>query len=56
MGALSLLLILGCGHRQPTPPEPGKEDPIVQVVVPGAYGSGQTQGRGPYLLPVPDSG
>ena len=38
MGALSLLLLLGCGHRQPTPPEPGKEDPIVQVVVPGAYG------------------
>jgi hypothetical protein len=38
MGTLSLLLLLGCIHRQPTPPDPGKEDPIVQVVVPGAYG------------------
>lgn len=38
MGALSLLLLMGCPGPQPTPPAPGKEDPIVQVVVPGAYG------------------
>lgn len=38
MGALSLLLLMGCPGPQPTPPDPGKEDPIVQVVVPGAYG------------------
>jgi hypothetical protein len=38
MGPLSLLLLLGCIHRQPTPPGPGEEDPIAQVVVPGAYG------------------
>lgn len=37
MGALLLLLLWGCPSR-PTPPDPGKEDPIVQVVVPGAYG------------------
>lgn len=38
MGALSLLLLMGCPGPHPTPPDPGKEDPIVQVVVPGAYG------------------
>ena len=37
MGVLLLLLLWGCPSR-PTPPDPGKEDPIVQVVVPGAYG------------------
>lgn len=38
LGPLSLLLLLGCPSRQPTPPDPGNEDPIVQVVIPGAYG------------------
>lgn len=37
MGVLLLLLLWGCPSR-PSPPDPGKEDPIVQVVVPGAYG------------------
>ena len=37
MGVLLLLLLWGCPSR-PTPPDPGKEDPIAQVVVPGAYG------------------
>ena len=36
--ALALLLLGSCIDPQPTPPDPGKEDPIVQVVVPGAYG------------------
>lgn len=37
MGVLLLLLLWGCPSR-PTPPDPGKDDPIAQVVVPGAYG------------------
>ena len=39
--ALCLILLLGCGDPQPkppVPPEPEKEDPIVQILVPGAYG------------------
>jgi hypothetical protein len=38
---LCLLLLLGCGDPQPTPPVPPgpeKEDPIVKVQIPGAYG------------------
>lgn len=38
---LCLMLLLGCGDPKPTPPVPPgpeKEDPIVQVLVPGAYG------------------
>ena len=38
MGLLMLLLLFGCIDPKPTPPDPGKEDPIAQVVVPGAYG------------------
>jgi len=38
IGTLTLLLLMGCIDPKPTPPDPGKEDPIVQVVVPGAYG------------------
>lgn len=39
--ALCLVLLLGCEDPQPNPPVPpgpDKEDPIVQVQVPGAYG------------------
>ena len=38
--ALCLILLLGCEDPQPKPPVPPgpEEDPIVQVVVPGAYG------------------
>ena len=39
--ALCLILLMGCVDPQPkppVPPEPEKEDPIVQVLVPGAYG------------------
>jgi hypothetical protein len=38
LALLTLLLLMGCEDPKPTPPVPGKEDPIVQVVVPGAYG------------------
>lgn len=39
--ALCLILLLGCEHPQPKPPVPPfpvEEDPIAQVLVPGAYG------------------
>ena len=38
---LCLMLLLGCGDPQPTPPVPPgpeKEDPILKVQMPGAYG------------------
>lgn len=40
MLAISTLWVLGCVPKTPKPPgpNPGTEDPVVQVVVPGAYG------------------
>lgn len=38
-GLLLLLLLSGCKEPRPTPPVPPQpEDPIVQILVPGAYG------------------
>ena len=39
--ALCLILLMGCVDPQPkppVPPEPEEEDPVLQVLVPGAYG------------------